>query len=316
MEDMTMAILPLNEDIFPLSEDYVFKAVLTRPDTKPALMDLISAVIGRTVTDVVIRNNELPASDSKEKNERLDINCTIDDGSQVDVEMQGAKGIKGGRTALINKSIYYLTDLHSSQESKGKDYISLVRTYQITFCMHSLFDSKGYITEAALRTQDGTQVSDQIQLTFIELNKLDDVLTKTVEDMTSLEMWSIFLGYSDDRKKRDLVNKVLEQKEVLGMAGTVLKEVSKDEHERAKRMSQRKWETDYTNDMIVSRREGKAEGIAEGKAEGIAEGKAEGIAVGKAEGKVEGAALLAKLITEGTPLEDALKQIKSETIVQ
>jgi hypothetical protein len=82
-----MAILPLNEDILPLSEDTVLKAVLTHPDAKPALMDLISAFIGRTVTDVQIRNNELYSSDINEKNARLDVNCVISDGSQVDVEM-------------------------------------------------------------------------------------------------------------------------------------------------------------------------------------------------------------------------------------
>jgi len=39
-----MAILPINEEILPPSDDYVLKAILTHPDAKPALMDLISAV--------------------------------------------------------------------------------------------------------------------------------------------------------------------------------------------------------------------------------------------------------------------------------
>jgi hypothetical protein len=55
-----MIKLPINDEILPPSEDYVFKAVMTHPDAKAALMDLISAVIGRTVTNVNIRNNELP----------------------------------------------------------------------------------------------------------------------------------------------------------------------------------------------------------------------------------------------------------------
>jgi len=64
-----MPILPLHEEILPPSDDYVLKAILTHPDAKPALMDLISAVISRTVTDVQIRNNELPSGDKEEKNE-------------------------------------------------------------------------------------------------------------------------------------------------------------------------------------------------------------------------------------------------------
>ena len=140
-EEPTMSILPLNEDILSLAEDYVFKAVLTHPDAKPALMDLISAVIGRTVEDVQIRNNELPSTDTEEKNQRLDVNCVIDDGSQINVEMQGSKlaGENSGQTTLINKSVYYLTKLHSTQKSTSVKYEDFVRTYQITFCADNIF---------------------------------------------------------------------------------------------------------------------------------------------------------------------------------
>ena len=273
-----MEILPLNERILPLAEDYVFKAVLTHPNAKPALMDLISAVIGRNVEDVSIRNNELPSTDTEEKNQRLDVNCVIDDGSQVNVEMQGSKteGLDGGRKTLINKSIYYLTDLHSTQPSKGIKYEDLVSTYQITFCTYNIFDSNGYITYASLRTDTGLQISDQVHLIFIELSKLDNIINKSIDEMTPIEMWSAFLAYSADPAKRKLLNKVLSRKEAIAMAGTVLAEISKDEHERAKRMSQRKWETDMQNNYLVGKDVGKAEGKAEGIAEGITKGKAEG----------------------------------------
>ena len=110
-----MWILSAHEEILPPSDDYVLKAILTHPDAKPALADLISAVIGRTVTDVQIRNNELPSGDVDEKNERLDVNCVIDDGSQVDVEMHGSKieSLDGGHKGFMNKTVYYATDLHS-----------------------------------------------------------------------------------------------------------------------------------------------------------------------------------------------------------
>jgi predicted transposase/invertase (TIGR01784 family) len=173
-------------DILPPSDDYIFKAILTHPDAKPALMDLISAVIGRTVVDVQIRNTELPTGNVDEKNERLDVNCVIDDNSQVDVEMQGSRleGLDGGHDSFINKSVYYLTDLHSSQKSKGIKYIDLARTYQTTFSAHDVFERAEYITEASLRTQAGIQVSDQINMIVIELNKLGDVLKKPVSEMT------------------------------------------------------------------------------------------------------------------------------------
>jgi len=261
-----MSILPIDEEILPPSDDYVFKAILTHVDAKPALMDLISAVIGKTVKDVQIRNNELPIGYMEEKNERLDINCVIDDGSQVDVEMQGSRleGLDGGHDNFINKTVYYLTDLHSSQKSKSVKYVDLVRTYQITFSAHGVFKWRDYTTEASLRTSEGIQISDQINMIIIELNKLGEILKKPVAEMTSLEMWSAFLGYASDPSQRKLINEVLEQKEALGMAGTLLAEISKDEHERAKFMSRRKFETDMASNLLTAEERGRREGIKEG----------------------------------------------------
>ena len=81
-----MGLLPMDFDILPPSDDRVFKLILTSPDAKPVLADLISAVLGRTVSDVVVRNNELPPEDTEEKAERFDANCVLDDGTQVDLE--------------------------------------------------------------------------------------------------------------------------------------------------------------------------------------------------------------------------------------
>ncbi|MDR2572641.1 MAG: hypothetical protein LBD23_20435, partial [Oscillospiraceae bacterium] len=62
------------------------------------------------------------------------------------------------------------------------------------------------------------------------------------------------------------INKVLKQKGEIGMAATVLAAISKDEHERAKRMSQRKWETDVTNNILVAEKRGEKKGEKKGKA--------------------------------------------------
>jgi predicted transposase/invertase (TIGR01784 family) len=271
----------LHDEILPPSDDYVLKAILTHPDAKPALMDLISTVICRMVKDVLIRNNELPSSDTDEKNERLDINCVIDDGSQVDVEMQGSKleGLDGGHDSFINKTVYYLTDLHSSQKSKGIKYVDFVRMYQIAFSAHDVFKGNEYVTEASFRTQSGIQITDQVNMVIIELSKLGDVLNKPVGEMTSLEMWSAFLGYASDLSRRKLINEVLERKEAIGMAASVLATISKDEHERAKFMSRRKFESDMTSNILTAEARGETKGRLNEKMEIAMAMKAEGMPI-------------------------------------
>lgn len=68
------------------------------------------------MVDVEVRNSELPVEDTEEKAERLDVNCRIDDGSQVDLEMQASRieeSPGGNYQNLKGKSVYYLCDLHS-----------------------------------------------------------------------------------------------------------------------------------------------------------------------------------------------------------
>jgi len=91
-----MSILPMDADILPPADDRIFKVLLTHPDAKRVLIDVVSTI------------NE-----------------------------------SGGKRAnFLNKYTYYMTDLHSSQKSKGKEYSELVRTYQVTFCSHSVFNEQ------------------------------------------------------------------------------------------------------------------------------------------------------------------------------
>ena len=138
--------------------------------------------------------------------------------------------------------------------------------------------------------------------------------------MTSLEMWLIFLRYADDVKKRDLVNKILDKRGTITVAANVLSSISQDEHMKAKRRSQRKYETDMANNYLVGidvgraegEKKGEAKGIKKGRAEGIKKGKAEGRAEGKAEGRAEGRAegiftVAKNMLNEGVSIETIIK---------
>ena len=173
-----MGLLPMEADILPPSDDRIFKLILSPEESKPILKDLISSIIKRPVIDVEVRNSEIPPEDTHEKAERLDVNCRIDDGSQVDLEMQASRiqeESDGGHQNLKGKSIYYLCDLHSSQPSKGvRRYDKLVRTYQVTFCSYTVFPGRTeYVNSFSLRhDEDNELLSDAIQVVYVELSKL------------------------------------------------------------------------------------------------------------------------------------------------
>ena len=285
-----MGLLPMDLDILPPSDDRVFKLILTAPDAKPVLMDLISSILQRTVVDVEVRNNELPPEDVGEKAERFDVNCRIDDGTQIDLEMQASRiqeNLDGQHQNLKGKSIYYLCDLHASQPSKGvRRYDRLAQTYQITFCSYTVFpDTKSYVNSFSMRNDvDGTLLSDAIHVIYVELSKLQEIMDKSVEHMTDLEKWAVFFQYASEPNQRETVNRVIDSKEVLQMAGTLLMGISKDERERAVFRSRRMYQTDLQSDLATAEDRGREAGRVEGRVEGRAEGRAEGRVEGQAEG--------------------------------
>ena len=264
-----MGLLPMEADILPPSDDRVFKLILTSPEAKQGLMNLISSVIGRTVVDVELLPNELAPGDTREKAERFDVNCRIDDGSQVNLEMQASSIVEeldGLFQNIKGKSVYYLADLHSSQPAKGlQRYDKLARTYQITFCSYTIFpNTQDYVNSFSLRHDTtGELLTDAISLTFVELSKLDQVIKKQVDDMTDLEKWSVFFRYAPDPRHRETVNRIIASEEVLQMAGNLLMSISQNERERAIYRSRRKFQTDIQSDLATSWDNGHDAGIIE-----------------------------------------------------
>jgi len=275
-----MSKIPMDADILPPSNDHIFKTILTHPSAEPVRKDVVSAAINRPVVSIRVLNNELPVADDEEKRERLDVNCTIDGGDQVDVEMQSVRmeEVLEGYVNFFNKYIYYLTDLHSSQKSAGVKYYDLVRTYQVTFSGYTVLpDRPDFVNRISLRFPDGDQLSDQINMVIIELSKLDAVLKKPVEEMTSLEMWAVFFRYVQDVNHRELINRIISVKKEIAMAAELLMSISKDQEERARFMSRKKFETDLTSNLLTAEARGEARGEIRGRLAVAAKMKEEGI---------------------------------------
>lgn len=264
-----MGLLPMDLDVLPPSDDRVFKRILTSPDSKPVLIDLISSIICRTVVEAKVRNNEIPTEDTEEKAERFDVNCRIDDGSQVDLEMQASRiqeDTDGGYQNLKGKSIYYLCDLHSSQPSKGvRRYDRLARTYQVTFCAYTVFPNrKSYMNSFSLRhDEDNELLSDAIHIIYVELSKLQEITKKPIGDMTDLEKWAVFFRYANESAMRKTVNEIIASKEVLQMAGSLLMSISQDERERAVFRSRRMYQSDLESDLATAEERGERKGRLE-----------------------------------------------------
>jgi predicted transposase/invertase (TIGR01784 family) len=271
MKDDTNIVIP---DLLPPSDDGIFKSLLTHPDAGLVLRDVISSTLALPVAETTIINTELPISNMDEKRERFDVACKLDDGSQVDVEMQ-ADPMKGDSLATNHanikaRAIYNLCDLHSSQKGRGILYYDLPRSFQIMFCGYTVFpEAKSFVRRFSFRDEIGDELLDSVGVVFVELTKLGDAAEKTIESMTSLEMWGLFFAHASESKYRELIAKMTTVKEEIKMATELLSNISKDEIERAHYRSRRMYQMDMEHNFAASR----AEGIAEGEARGEAKGK-------------------------------------------
>jgi predicted transposase/invertase (TIGR01784 family) len=247
-------------ELLPPSEDGVFKTLMTHPDAEPVLCDVVESYLRFPVVKVAVKNVELPISDINEKRERFDVSCTVNDGTQFEIEMQSEtiSGDSAGTNHMIVKSraIYHLCDLHSGQSGRNIRYDKLMRSYQMTFCGYRVFtDREDFIRRFSFRDEYGVELSDAVGIILVDLTKLGDVIKKPVETMTGEEMWSVFFAYGADPKYKDLLDKIIAAKEEIKMARELLQTISRDENERARFRARRKFQMDMEHSLIIAQDE-------------------------------------------------------------
>jgi predicted transposase/invertase (TIGR01784 family) len=164
--------------------------------------------------------------------------------------------------------------------SKGVKYRDLVRTYQVTFCAYPVFPQwPDFVNRFSLRRPNGEQVSDQINMVVIEMSKLSNLSKKSVENISSLEAWSLFFNFADNPEYRNLINNLIQTKEEINMATELLMEISQDERERAIMRSRRMYETDQINAILVAEDRGIAKGKSEERRKNVEHMYSEGFSV-------------------------------------
>jgi len=228
---------------------------------------LISALIGREVSIVTITANEPPIENLRDRQIRFDINCKAENGELVNVEMS----LNPDNFEPIRLE-YHAGKLFIGQDIKGMDktYDDLKYSYQISvlakenfFPDEEILHNFEYYDPVNLVSLGG-----RTKIITLELSKMDKVIEKPVEKMSSTEHWAVFFRYSTDKTHRDTINEIIKSEEGIAMASEVLMTISRDEVERAHLMSIEKYELDTKSRINYAKREGIQIGKKKGKQEG------------------------------------------------
>ena len=253
-----------NQNLKPLDirSDPVFKAVFTKevPAAKNALSNLVSALIGRKITVIHIMANEQPINGINDRKIRYDIKCKAENGELINVEM-------GLHTRAYEplRMEFYAGRLFSNQEisGKGKTYSDLKETYQISILAKKSFinDDVFLHTFEYYDPEHNISLNGKTRIITLELCKLDSIVEKPANELSSAERWAIFFEYLTDEKKYDKIKEIIEQEEGIAMANEVLITISAEEKERFRLMEEEDQLMTYYSDIEASISEGIEIGI-------------------------------------------------------
>lgn len=243
--------------------DYAFKHVFGREESKPALMNLLDAVLqpaaGQHIASLDLLNpfNDKDAPDGKTT--ILDIKVRDETGRQFNVEMQMlAFG------AFRQRALYYWAKLHQGQLKKGKDFRVLQPTIAVCFVDTPLFPDVAdhhLIFELRERRYQ-TLFTDQMAVHILELTKFH----KRVEDLaTPLDRWLYFLRHAAGLDLASLPTS-LDVPELRWALGD-LRMISQSERERERYESHLKLQRDIYTALAEREEAGEARGLEKGRAE-------------------------------------------------
>jgi len=183
--------------LYPLTNDIIFKSVFGRSTTTPILIPLLNAVLGdrdknhEKIRDATVTNPFFYGEGEDGKEVILDINVADNRNHRYNVEMQVRRD-----KAYIQRAIYYMSSLYTSQIKKSVKFNRLNRTVGISFVSFTLFKwlKKLHSICRLYEIEEQKEITRIVELHFLELSKFKGTSPERLT--TPLERWLHLLKYS------------------------------------------------------------------------------------------------------------------------
>lgn len=265
--------------------DICFKNLMENPEVRRGFISALLGMRPEDIQETTLLPTSLQREYGNDKLGILDILVKLEDGTQIDMEMQVEYYDYWDARVL-----FYLSRIFASQIKKGDSYDKLKKCIHISILDFNRFpEDEKCCRKIHLRDdENGDKYTDLFEIQILELKKIP----QRAQGEADIISWMRFLG----GKTREEFEDMAEQNKYIGIAYEELQKLSADELKRLDYESREKAVRDHRSFVRGALRQGLKEGfdkgIKEGREEGrkvgLAEGRAEGRAEGKAEGKAEG----------------------------
>lgn len=226
---------------------------------------MLESVLGRPIRNLKLLDTEVRGDMIDDKRVIFDIRAVIDD-ARIDVEMQ-----IHAHQALIPRFVFYCTQEHSSQLTRGNTYKELVPTIVIVWLVQPIFDTIHKLHSIFELRERDTHVllSDQLAIHVLQLSQLASAPPGEDEEFEyyvpteyalAVERWARFL-LANDAEMEQLAS----EDPTMSIAKQNLDKLSQDPDVQR---SARKREADiyfYNVELATSREEGEKKGIEKGE---------------------------------------------------
>ena len=204
--------------------DSTFKGIFTQEtdDSNLALQSFISAVLGRTVKNVILKPNEPAKDNTEQKGMSYDISVEFDNGELSDIEMQAWKESYdyGMRAEIL------AARLLNNNAKKGTDWYSPM-VYQISSLnFHYGKDDNKEMAWYTMKDESGDRLTDRQNIIFIDLMTIRKKLGTPIKELTPVEKWGLFFSYVDNDKYADYISELVRSEKGIMAAENVVKYMS------------------------------------------------------------------------------------------
>ena len=127
MANRTTAAISEEEFIMKPYIDWCFKELMRNPNTRRGFIAELLELSPEQIGNTIILENELPKRSEEEKKGVLDVHVLLENGTQLDIEMQVVY-----MEYWDDRSLFYLCKMFSSQLCKGEEYDRLQKCVHVS----------------------------------------------------------------------------------------------------------------------------------------------------------------------------------------
>lgn len=291
-----------NKFIMLPTVDICFKALMNNPKVRKGFIAALLKVAPSQIKETRLLPTVLRQDYPDDKLGVLDVRVLMEDGSQIDMEMQVTYFEYWDARVL-----FYLSKIFTEQLKKGEPYEKLKKCIHVSILdfNHFLNDEKCFRTIGFCDEETGEKYTDLMQIKVLELRKLP----KELKEDSDILNWMRFLGGKKRREFEDMAKK----NEYIGEAFRELERLSADEKAKLEYEAREKAIRDYNSQISSALRRGMERGLEQGLEKGLEQGLEQGLKQGRSEGINY---LIGRMLERGVTPEEVARQtgISSEEI--